>query len=912
MYGAKKETMIPLKLQIKNFLSYGADITTIDFSPYHLVCLSGKNGHGKSALLDAITWAIWGQARKVSGVVKADHGLLRLGQTHMLVILDFICNDTHYRVRREFSLSYGKPYAAIDFGIINEDSETIIPLTEKTIRATQKKIEQTIHLDYESFINSAFLRQGQANEFSKKSPKDRKEILANILGLQRFEKLRKAAQDKVRQAQAMKQLIQSRQEKIEQELAQADQIKAQMLATQKSLETIIQREHANQKEQKEIQATRHRLTKQQHEKAQVQKEGKALGQHQQKLQQELRSIVATWRSILKKLLVMQPIEIFKKEKEQAQLTCTRMQEALQKKLEKKELYLKKQEAANKIEQELRKKQLTQLQEHTLKCQKTELEQKNAAQTIRTIEEQLTTMQKECKAIEAEIKAHKKNLSKEHDQKIKKLEQQFEKRRTHYQQWIAQANWAKKELEAIDHKKRMVHDDTSPSCPLCEQNLTASRKKFLRNKLTKNVSFFMHRYNRLSTLIGLLKPLLVDQHAHISTLKKEQEDQRHAQHVCTELEKKRGALQQHIVTLNKQYKTCQDHLKVGKTTLAALQKQMQALEKKAEQQVLDEPTYKQKLLQLRTIKKEYEAICYDQKEHQAAQKRIHEIEAQLASYETIQKEAALQHERKKQVASLCTQLREIKKQRASQEKQLKAFEHLKQEEQQCKHKEDELTKTVAALTKEKEAILQEKGKLEQQQVMLEKLKKEHLQQAKEIKKNDLEIGDYQTIANAMSKNGIQALLIEDAIPEIEQEANQLLARLTDNQAQIFIESLRDLKSGGTKETLDIKISDAAGIRPYEMFSGGEAFRIDFALRIAISKLLARRAGISLQTLIIDEGFGSQDEEGLSYIMDVIYKIQDDFKKVIIVSHLPLLKDQFPIHFYVQKGPQGSHVNVIEQA
>jgi len=156
------------------------------------------------------------------------------------------------------------------------------------------------------------------------------------------------------------------------------------------------------------------------------------------------------------------------------------------------------------------------------------------------------------------------------------------------------------------------------------------------------------------------------------------------------------------------------------------------------------------------------------------------------------------------------------------------------------------------------------------------------------------------------------LIEDAIPEIEQEANELLSKLSDNQAQIFIESLRDLKSGGTKETLDIKISDAAGIRPYELFSGGEAFRIDFALRIAISKLLARRAGTSLQTLIIDEGFGSQDEEGINNIMDALHRIQDNFKKVIIVSHLPRLKDQFPVHFHVQKRANGSHVNIIEQA
>jgi len=97
----------------------------------------------------------------------------------------------------------------------------------------------------------------------------------------------------------------------------------------------------------------------------------------------------------------------------------------------------------------------------------------------------------------------------------------------------------------------------------------------------------------------------------------------------------------------------------------------------------------------------------------------------------------------------------------------------------------------------------------------------------------------------------------------------------------------------------------------MFSGGEAFRMDFALRIAISKLLARHSGTSLQTLFIDEGFGSQDEEGLSLIMDCIHKIQNDFAKIIIVSHLPAMKEQFPIQFLVQKNASGSHISIIEQ-
>jgi len=98
--------MIPHKLQLKNFLSYGADFQTIDFRPYHLIHLSGKNGHGKSALLDALTWVLWGQARKIGTSAKADAGVLHLGEVEMMVCLDFMFNNQTYRVKRDYSKKY--------------------------------------------------------------------------------------------------------------------------------------------------------------------------------------------------------------------------------------------------------------------------------------------------------------------------------------------------------------------------------------------------------------------------------------------------------------------------------------------------------------------------------------------------------------------------------------------------------------------------------------------------------------------------------------------------------------------------------------------------------------------------------------------------------------------------------------
>jgi len=166
--------------------------------------------------------------------------------------------------------------------------------------------------------------------------------------------------------------------------------------------------------------------------------------------------------------------------------------------------------------------------------------------------------------------------------------------------------------------------------------------------------------------------------------------------------------------------------------------------------------------------------------------------------------------------------------------------------------------------------------------------------------------YRDLMLAFGKKGIQAMLIEMAIPEIENEANKLLARMTDNRMSIKMETQRETKKGEVMETLDINISDELGTRNYEMFSGGEAFRIDFAIRIALSKMLARRSGAPLPTLIIDEGFGTQDSIGIEKIKEAITSIQDDFEKILVITHINDFKDAFPVRIEVVKTAEGSTI------
>ena len=172
----------------------------------------------------------------------------------------------------------------------------------------------------------------------------------------------------------------------------------------------------------------------------------------------------------------------------------------------------------------------------------------------------------------------------------------------------------------------------------------------------------------------------------------------------------------------------------------------------------------------------------------------------------------------------------------------------------------------------------------------------------------EAGILTELRTAFGKNGVPALIIEAAIPELEELANDLLRRMTDGRMALRLMTQRDKQAGGVIETLDIEIADELGTRNYEMYSGGEAFRINFALRIALSKLLARRAGAQLRTLFIDEGFGTQDEIGRAKLIDAINAIQGQFDLILVITHIDDLRDSFPVHIVIDKTSAGSRISV----
>lgn len=894
--------MIPLKLHVKNFLSYSAP-QDIDFEPYGLICLSGKNGHGKSSLLDALTWALWGQARKVSVAPKADEGLMHLGQTHMMVILDFMCHNTRYRVKREFTLAAKKGHTNLEFGILEPETGAFKPLTDKTIRGTQETINRTIGLEYEGFINSACMRQGQSHEFSKKSPKERKDILASLLGLDHFEQVRRLALDKVREAQGAQEHAQALVRTLEEELKEKKSFTEQLQSVSGHLQVLQEKEKLVVAESAAHDLLIGEAKRQSMEAEKVRFKQSHLAQ---RLEQELATIrthVRTWREILKKQRARPTLLTLEQERTHLQNELTTLRLLGAKKVQLKEEILIKQEALR----------IHMHEKSTLHRQELETldrglqSESHSLDTARLKKEELTQRisqhLSELDRVQSKYQLLKNSLQPLQAELIVTREKILERRKSYYHRFITQAQSLKSTLADIQQKKQLVDSAEQAQCPLCEQ---LTDKEHLSHKFKREEQLRTHQLGRLSRVCTTLKSQLTVEHANLELLKKSDAEQQILRPQLMELDQQIAKEQSTVDLLKKESRAVDIVIATHTTQLNTLKIVRAQRVEEFELSSTQDTTAQTLEADLTRLQREVAHIGYDAEKERTLALNLEAVTQEVSQQTVLLREFVLQDERKRSIHERCIEARYLKKELQELAQSLPAL----QDEGHLVIRETILKESLKTIGQEKEQLIHQQGALEAQLYALEQKELSLRSYTALVQENSRSADEYLSIATAFSKDGIQALLIEEALPEIEEEANLLLARLTENRAHISIDSLRDTKSGKTKETLDIKISDAVGVRPYEMFSGGEAFRIDFALRIALAKLLARRAGTALQTLIIDEGFGSQDEEGLAYIMQALHMIRDDFEKVIIVSHLPTLKEQFPVHFEVYKTPQGSTVTVVE--
>jgi DNA repair protein SbcC/Rad50 len=895
--------MIPLQLSLKNFLSYGPEMQTIYFEPYHFICLSGKNGHGKSALLDAMTWATWGQARKPSGSTRLEEYLLHLSTTDMLVTFEFAASGKMYRIKRGFIKQGAKGTASLEFGIIDQNKQ-VLSLTGKTIRETQRTIIKEIGLDFETFLNSSFLRQGDANEFSKKTPKERKDLLGRILSLEYYESIKKIAHEKIKEYTAAKESLLSHQKTLltkKEEFVFLDSaisvnqekrtdLENRIQKTQQQLTTITTLHTQTIQDcwiVKKTQEVKQKLTQQQEKYRDIlhalRKERKLVRQTKQK-QQSIKPLLAKKEVLLQHIFAQQQ---YLQEKITYEQELLKTKQALM-------VIIKNHEQENQTKQE----PILQ-QQRTIETEKkaTSFQIEQLTKEINTSVSILKTTQQQIQQVTHELTRH---IKQEQDAYL--LVQRFQKRSTLYQHLAQKYKEVTKLVQELEIQQELL-EKKDKTCPLCLSSLSPHTKETVITTLHAKKEELLEKKCNIHALIEKVKQYL----------EKESNRKTQCQQLAAAKETKKELLFQVISRkeqLDASIKKNQEIITNLQTRYTYLTHQEKLVDEKMKIVVIpveQNTEYQQLSTHISHLEYTKQSCCYNETTHKKYKQELDQLCLQIQTIEQEDCDTKLKHINE-HLYQTCSFLRQIQKQLAENE-----YHHEKYDALHKKIVLIEMTikshqETLQTLTVEKDVLLQEQGRLvsdkKQQQETLITI----TQQQETIKKIQKDIDYYNIIMHTMGKDGIQALLVEQAIPEIEYEANAILSRLSQNEMHIFIESVKDLKSGKTKETLDITISDSKGVRPYELFSGGEAFRIDLSLRIALSKLLAHRAGTVVETLIIDEGFGSQDQEGISMVIDALYKIQSDFKKIIIVSHLPHFKEQIPVHFTITKTALGSSVMI----
>jgi len=167
--------------------------------------------------------------------------------------------------------------------------------------------------------------------------------------------------------------------------------------------------------------------------------------------------------------------------------------------------------------------------------------------------------------------------------------------------------------------------------------------------------------------------------------------------------------------------------------------------------------------------------------------------------------------------------------------------------------------------------------------------------------------YENVAMAFGRNGIPQLLIDSALPQIQDILNNLTAQL-DNRFAIRFSTQQETQGGKIREALDIIASDIWGERDVANFSGGEQKLLKSVIRIAIAVFQAQRSGGKYEVLIIDEVFDALDRDNGIKVLQILASLQAQFKQIIVVSHTDDLLLEFPVRINFERTHKGSMFSI----
>jgi len=853
--------MIPCYLRLSGFLSYDQPVE-LDFTVFDLACISGPNGAGKSTLLDAITWALFGQARR------RDDALINNHAKAAEVIFDFNYEGSLYRIQR--TKPREKP-TVLEFYLRDAESGWK-PLTEHSMRETEMRIQKTLRMDYETFTNASFFLQGRADQFTQQRPSDRKRILSNILGLEIWETYRQRANERRKQVETELAMINGQLEEIQTELKQEDERQARLKQLQENLAQAA-----------------------------------ALRQAKDELLENLRRLAASLDE------QRRLVQVLEDQEKAAQKRLADSREKLSLRQEEEHRFRQQLAQAAEVEAAYQAWQALRLdleRWETVAANFRQHENLRAGPLLAIESERarlsqerqsLLDQQRSVQELEDSLSGIKDLLADVHTSLAEtstRLKQRplLEAKRTEIQEGraAAKADNERLKIEMNELKERIARlkETSGATCPVCGKPLNPDERMQLIGELEIQGKEKGDQYRSNQELTRQLEQQRQDTEVELEALRQLEAGARPRQRQADQL-------------ADRQAQILQETAKWQSGGMLRLQ---------AVSTLFEEQAYAQGArTELALVDASLKEIGYDAAAHDATRRAEQEGRASQEQYRLLETARARLDPLEREIASLFAQ---VTRENSEAEVQLENYRAaLSKYEKEAARLPDlnQAESEKFALQEQENHLRAEVGGAVQKVEVLKslRLRQKDLAARRDELKN--QVVQLKMLERAFGKDGVPALLIEQTLPEIEAQAQKILDNLSNGSMSVWFATQKDFKDKNRddkKETLDIMISDASGSRrEYELFSGGEAFRINFAIRLALSRVLAQRAGARLQMLVIDEGFGSQDTEGRQRLIEAINLVHHDFAKVLVITHLEELKDAFPTRIEVEKTQQGSKVTVM---
>jgi DNA repair protein SbcC/Rad50 len=856
--------MVPARLTLRNFLCYRDPPDsgpTVDFTGIQIACLTGENGNGKSALLDAMTWALWGQAR-----ARTDDELIHLGRTEMEVEFEFYSDDQLYRVirKRKRGTQRSMGSTALEFHIWT--GEAWRPLTANHVRETERRIRDVLKLDYETFINSAFLMQGRADAFTTKTPGDRKRILGEILGLSRYDELEQQARyERVLrddQARGLTQELST----IATELSREPEYRDEQQRLQQLLAGL---EPEIKRVSMAIEDLRQSEKMAALQRSQLEQAKRRWDEAQSETERARRQVELRQNDINRHEAVVRNASAI--EAGYGRFIAARQEETAYS--ERLHIHADLERQMGAIEAEI----VRNRAEHNARIQILEREVQGLAASIDEAG-RLSGKRDELERRAGEVKAREAQLI--------DLRRGMQGLRDTVSGLNSENKQLRSDMEGIKQKQNDLGGVTV--CPLCKTELGEAGQAHIIDAYESEGRRLAALFREKRAAVEAGEKRIAEMDTGILALEPAIQRER------SELDRERGKID--------------GVLRAAEEAQALLPQQAKALDQ--ERTALADGTFAAAATEhLKRLRSKQVEVGYDRDSHTRARDLIQELHEFEASHSELQLARSRLEAEQAALADTERLLCDWQERARQGEGEVLALRETVDSLPQVGTRLTDLEVQITGLNREQNRSQLLLGAVEQKLADCDRRRNEKSAKEQALKKAAEERGVYEELSAAFSRRGIQALIIDHVIPEITEEANRLLARMTNNRLRVMMDTQRQTQRGTVTETLDIRISDELGTRNYELFSGGEAFRVNLALRIALSKLLARRAGAPLPTLVIDEGFGSQDAAALERLVEAINVIQSDFQCLLVITHLNELKDQFPVQIVVSKTVEGATATVI---